>query len=386
MDEVVSLVLAAGKGTRITDVTNGRPKQMLPLNGETLVSRILRQLRANGIHDHFLSSHNHTDEMIQYLERFGKSLGNIRFLRSFPSKGENLFGLLDLAENMDPRGAVIAMGDNVFGDADIENFFSTIRSEPDADMVFAVSTKTEGRSGKVFSSSLGFSRNGSHDAVEYCGMAFLSKKILRELLDHRPDYLANSITDILNRLAKNGFSHTLQFVDTWYDINDQEKYNLCMTSLADELNQKYQEEHMTYTYQYPHMAVTVDLVLFDDSTTPHVLLIKRAKDPFEGMWALPGGYVDMEERIETAAKRELEEETSASVDDATFLGFFDEIHRDPRERTVSFAFWATTKRSMQNVKAADDARDARWFSIEELPPMAFDHGKILERAIQAHTS
>jgi 8-oxo-dGTP diphosphatase len=140
---------------------------------------------------------------------------------------------------------------------------------------------------------------------------------------------------------------------------------------------------MSFTYEYPHMAVTVDVVLFDLSTKNHsVLLIKREKDPFIDHWALPGGYVDMEEKIKTAAFRELAEETGAIIDSLEFLDFFDDIYRDPRERTVSFAYWATTTKIEQNILAADDASDAKWHLIESLPKLAFDHKNIVDIAIK----
>ena len=139
---------------------------------------------------------------------------------------------------------------------------------------------------------------------------------------------------------------------------------------------------MTYKYKYPHMAVTVDLVLFDVSTTEaSVLLIKRANEPYKNHWALPGGFVDMDEKIESAALRELEEETGAKIAEIEFLGYFDDINRDPRERTVSFVFMATTDKQQQNIVAADDAADAQWYPVTELPKLAFDHPKIIELAI-----
>jgi 8-oxo-dGTP diphosphatase len=135
------------------------------------------------------------------------------------------------------------------------------------------------------------------------------------------------------------------------------------------------------------MAVTVDFVLIGLSNqTASVLLIKRRNVPFKDQWALPGGYVDMDEKIEEAALRELSEETGAQVNNVEFLGFFDAVDRDPRERTVSFTFWATTKIDTQNIEAADDASDARWHLLEKLPHLAFDHADIIKRAISRFES
>ncbi|MBL4696475.1 MAG: NUDIX hydrolase [Rhizobiaceae bacterium] len=139
-----------------------------------------------------------------------------------------------------------------------------------------------------------------------------------------------------------------------------------------------------FTYQFPHMAVTVDLVLFHcEDPKPTILLIKRKNNPFENKWAVPGGYVDMGETIEMAAKRELLEETGMVVPNIHFFGYFDAIHRDPRERTISFAFWAQTTVSKANLKAGDDAGDAKWFELVDLPNLAFDHMNLVELAVKS---
>jgi 8-oxo-dGTP diphosphatase len=141
---------------------------------------------------------------------------------------------------------------------------------------------------------------------------------------------------------------------------------------------------MPYTYQYPHMAVTVDAVVFT-SGPEAVLLIKRGKAPFEGKWALPGGFVDMTETCEAAAHRELAEETGIAGVDLRFLHYFDAIDRDPRGRTVALAFWGVAG-DEGAVNAADDAADVRWHPIAELPELAFDHAQVLERALSAWRS
>ena len=130
------------------------------------------------------------------------------------------------------------------------------------------------------------------------------------------------------------------------------------------------------------MAVTVDIVLFGISKhAPSVLLIKRGNEPFKDCWALPGGYVDMGEKIEAAAIRELSEETGVRSIGLNFLGFFDDVERDPRERTVSFAYWSSIKMEHQNIMAADDASAAQWHALAQLPHLAFDHNEIIDRAI-----
>ena len=140
---------------------------------------------------------------------------------------------------------------------------------------------------------------------------------------------------------------------------------------------------MSYVYDYPHMAVTVDLVVLDRSARGRrVLLIRRARPPFEGRWALPGGFVDMDERVEDAARRELMEETGVAAGGLRFLGYFDAIGRDPRERTVSFAFAAEIDPAAAGVRAGDDAAAADWHDVDKLPPLAFDHAEILAKALR----
>lgn len=140
---------------------------------------------------------------------------------------------------------------------------------------------------------------------------------------------------------------------------------------------------MPHTYEYPHMAVTVDAVVFRGGAEPSVLLIKRAKDPHAGKWAIPGGFVDMSETVEAAAHRELEEESGLRGVDLHFLHYFDAVDRDPRERTLSLAFWGVVEQGGDGVAAADDATDAYWHPLSKLPPLAFDHADVLERAIKA---
>jgi len=139
---------------------------------------------------------------------------------------------------------------------------------------------------------------------------------------------------------------------------------------------------MSYKYAYPHMAVTVDIVVFAEfGMATKALLIRRGKPPFEGSWAFPGGFVDMQETIIEAAERELAEETGAKGLALNYLGYFDSIDRDPRERTLSIAFWSIGNAAELNIRAADDASDANWFAINELPSLAFDHQDIMNAAV-----
>lgn len=135
--------------------------------------------------------------------------------------------------------------------------------------------------------------------------------------------------------------------------------------------------------EYPRIDVTVDIVVFgkDNQNDYWVLLIQRKHEPFKGSWAIPGGFVDQGEDLETAARRELMEETCIEVDELQQLHAFGDPHRDPRKRIVSIAHYCVINKQDVSPQAADDAASVRWFRIKDLPSMAFDHEKILEMAI-----
>lgn len=140
---------------------------------------------------------------------------------------------------------------------------------------------------------------------------------------------------------------------------------------------------MAYEYEYPHPAVTVDVVIFTVRNDElKVLLIKRAQQPFIGSWALPGGFVDVEEGLVDAAKRELREETGVAAAYLEQLYTFGEPKRDPRERVISVAYYALMPSDALEIKAASDAEGVGWFSIDELPKLAFDHTEILDMALE----
>lgn len=140
---------------------------------------------------------------------------------------------------------------------------------------------------------------------------------------------------------------------------------------------------MTYSYEYPRPALTVDCVVFGldlDEDDLEILLVRRGLEPFLGKWALPGGFVHIDETLEDAALRELEEETGLRRVFLEQLYTFGTLDRDPRERIVTVAYYALVKLSDHKVKAATDAADAAWFSIHDLPELAFDHQQILDVA------
>ena len=139
---------------------------------------------------------------------------------------------------------------------------------------------------------------------------------------------------------------------------------------------------MPYSYEYPRGALTVDCVVFGlDDVELKVMLIQRGQEPYLGMWALPGGFVRVAETLDEAARRELEEETGLHQVFLEQLYTFGEVHRDPRERVVSVAYYALVKLSDHRVQAATDAREAAWFGVHELPSLAFDHAGILQMGL-----
>jgi 8-oxo-dGTP diphosphatase len=140
---------------------------------------------------------------------------------------------------------------------------------------------------------------------------------------------------------------------------------------------------VSYTYEYPRPALTVDCVVFGmDEGDLKVLLIKRGVEPFVGKWALPGGFVRMEESLDDAARRELEEESGVRPSHLEQLYTFGEPGRDPRGRVVTVAYFALVKLSAHQVHAATDAREVAWFSVWDTPKLAFDHGEVLGTALQ----
>lgn len=137
-----------------------------------------------------------------------------------------------------------------------------------------------------------------------------------------------------------------------------------------------------YKYEYPHPAVTTDCVIFgfdEIEQKVKVLLIQRDNEPQRGYWAFPGGFLKMDETVEECANRELEEETSLKVEYMDQLPVFSGVDRDPRERVVTIPFYALVKPTQ--VEGGDDAAKASWFSLDSVPPLAFDHDQILKVAL-----
>ena len=138
---------------------------------------------------------------------------------------------------------------------------------------------------------------------------------------------------------------------------------------------------MSYTYQHPHPAVTTDIVIFTIRQDElKVLLVKRANAPFQGEWALPGGFVALDESLEEGARRELQEETGVAGVYLEQLYTFGKPDRDPRERVITVAYYALIPTDEVEIRAATDAEGVSWYGMEELPNLAFDHAEILDAA------
>lgn len=136
---------------------------------------------------------------------------------------------------------------------------------------------------------------------------------------------------------------------------------------------------MSYTYDYPRPMLTADCVVIN--AHDEILLVRRANEPFKGCWALPGGFMEMDETLEHCAVRELEEETSLKVSEAALrlVGVYSAPGRDPRGRTVTAAFLVNREWRAESGEpvAGDDAAELRWWPLTALPPLAFDHAHIV---------
>lgn len=139
-------------------------------------------------------------------------------------------------------------------------------------------------------------------------------------------------------------------------------------------------EEEKFSYKYPHPAVATDCVIFGyDGMKLKVLLIERGCEPYKGKWAFPGGFLKMDETAGQGALRELKEETGLTPYYIEQFQCFSEPNRDPRERVISIAFFALVK--IAEVKGGDDAAKAQWFALDEIPQLAFDHDRILRKAM-----
>jgi 8-oxo-dGTP diphosphatase len=137
---------------------------------------------------------------------------------------------------------------------------------------------------------------------------------------------------------------------------------------------------MSFQYEYPRPAVTVDIIVITEELKPKILLIQRLRDPYKDCWALPGGFVDENEDLIDAAIRELKEETAVEQISLTQFKSYGAPGRDPRGHTVSVIYWGVVNADI-SFTAGDDAAFAQWFELTQLPKLAFDHSKIVDEFI-----
>ena len=143
------------------------------------------------------------------------------------------------------------------------------------------------------------------------------------------------------------------------------------------------KKNKKYCYEYPRPSVSADCVVIGfDGEKLNVLLIQRKKDPFKNKWAIPGGFVEMNENTEEGTKRELQEETGIKKITVEQLYTFSDVNRDPRGRVISVVYLAFTKTDQLNPKAGDDAKNVKWIELKKIPSLAFDHKKILQKAME----
>ena len=133
---------------------------------------------------------------------------------------------------------------------------------------------------------------------------------------------------------------------------------------------------MDFRYKYPRALVTVDAIIIDEATKQNILLIERGNEPYKGMWAMPGGFIEMEENLEQSVIREVFEETNLRNIEFTQFRAFGDLGRDPRGRNIAIVFYGFCK-DINTAKAGDDAKNIKWFNINNLPNLAFDHEKII---------
>jgi 8-oxo-dGTP diphosphatase len=137
-----------------------------------------------------------------------------------------------------------------------------------------------------------------------------------------------------------------------------------------------------YCYEYPRPAVTADIAVLRLDKFPEILLIQRKDPPFQKLWALPGGFMEMEETLEETARRELMEETGMRAGELIRFDSYDKPGRDPRGRTITQVFVMIWKTEMGIPKAGSDASELQWFGLNQLPELAFDHNQIVADVIR----
>src|SRR5947207_13989997 len=165
-------------------------------------------------------------------------------------------------------------------------------------------------------------------------------------------------------------------------MEEIELRNGIVNNIQDRVQTAEAKAHHYDASKFDRPSVTVDVVMMSlRQRDLQVLLVKRRSWPYESMWAIPGGFVNIDESLEAAAKRELQEETGVEDVYLEQLYTFGDPGRDPRTRVITVVYFALLDSARLQVRAADDAADVGWFSFYQLPPLAFDHEKILHYAL-----
>lgn len=187
--------------------------------------------------------------------------------------------------------------------------------------------------------------------------------------------LASSITAVI---AFSSFWSILEIFEQrervnkgWFPVNPKRKNEYKITS---------------YNYRYPHPAITADCLLFAYSEGKlQILLIERGGEPYKGYWAIPGGFMEMDETTESCARREMFEETKIKLDYLKEVKSYSDVNRDPRERVVTITYCTLERKENITPEASDDARNVKWFDIDALPSLAFDHNQMIKDSIKTLT-
>lgn len=136
---------------------------------------------------------------------------------------------------------------------------------------------------------------------------------------------------------------------------------------------------LNYTYEYPRPAVSADIAVFrQEGRTLQILLIRRKNPPYQGMWALPGGFMEIDETLEQTAVRELAEETGLKNINLKQFKTFSQVDRDPRTRVITTVFYGMVPGENSDVSGGDDAEEAQWFALDDMPSLGFDHKEIIK--------
>ena len=222
-----SIILAAGLGTRISSITGDKPKQLLLINEEPIICRLIRQFFFAGINRHYLSTHNHNTLLKDYLNKLHDKYGICNCYESLPSKGENLIHLIHKS-NTNNEGAIVSMGDTVFPEGTIQSFISSCNTRGASELLIGVSKKIDSSSGKYFNlENKKFTRSYSKECLSSTGLYYLGHKIVESILDSQKTSSCESITDIFNNLSETDFPKNLFNIENHFDINTPNIYEQC---------------------------------------------------------------------------------------------------------------------------------------------------------------